>query len=214
VIPRTAAGGRAARGGPGPRPRKRERGQSLVEFSILLPLFLLLLLGPIEAGFMYMHYMGLEYSTRAGARIGALLAAGNQNTLTWPTVCATVDAQIVASVERTLRDRGSLIVLGRVSTIRIFKAQANGSMDPTKVNTWAYTGLDSGPTVDGRRLSFTGPLSPAWNACTRVNGITPDALGVAISYSYKLSSPLDRMFGIFGSGAVPMTDQTVMVLNP
>lgn len=196
------------------RRRHGSRGQSVVEFTVILPMFFFLLIAPIELGFMYLHYIGLEYATRAGARVGAGLATGNQNALTWPTVCTTVDNQIIANVQRTLEDRGSLVPLSEIISIRIYKAQANGSPTTGKINTWTYTGPETGPTVDGRQLAFTGPVSPAWNACTRSNGTTPDSLGVAIEYNYHLSSPLDRLYGVFGSDVVTMSDRTVMVLNP
>jgi hypothetical protein len=194
--------------------RRRQRGQSLTEFAVILPIFFFLLIAPIELGFMYMHHVGLEYATRAGARVGALLASGKSNSLTWPSVCPTIDAQIIASVERTLVDVGSLVDLDHVNSIQIYKSTASGTPTAGKINTWTYTGPDSGPLVEGQQLSFTGPVTPAWNACTRVNGITPDAIGVAISYSYQLASPLDRMYGVFGSDTVAMNDRTVMVLNP
>ncbi len=204
---------REPRGRRGHRGR-RQRGQSLVELSVALPMFFMFMIIPIELGFMYLHYVGLEYATRAGARVGAGLASGAQNALTWPTACATVDAQIIASVERTLVDRGSLVLMDQITSIKIYKAIANGTPDLTKTNTWTYTGPNTGPTVDGRRLSFTGPQTVAWNACNRVNGATPDALGVAIAYTYRLASPLDRMYGVFGSDTILMSDRTVMVLNP
>lgn len=196
------------------RRRHGSRGQSVVEFTVILPMFFFLLIAPIELGFMYLHYIGLEYATRAGARVGAGLATGNQNALTWPTVCQTVDNQIIASVQRTLEDRGSLVNMAAISSIQIYKAQTNGNPTANKINTWTYTGLETGPTVDGHRLAFTGPVTPAWNACTRSNANPPESLGVSITYAYHLSSPLDRLYGVFGSDTVTMSDRTVMVLNP
>ena len=62
---------RAARGrGPA------ERGQGLVEFAMLVPFFLLLLLGMLEFGFAFDQNLTLEYATREGARVGSALANG------------------------------------------------------------------------------------------------------------------------------------------
>ena len=51
------------------RPRsRREGGQSLVEFTLIVPLFLMILFGMIEFGFVFTHDLTVEYATREGAR--------------------------------------------------------------------------------------------------------------------------------------------------
>ena len=60
--------------------RDRSRGQSLVEFSVLVPAFMLLLFGMLEFGFVFTHNLTLEYATREGARTGAALADGGTAT--------------------------------------------------------------------------------------------------------------------------------------
>jgi Flp pilus assembly protein TadG len=62
---RTAAGGRG------------EDGVSLVEFTLLLPVFLLMLLGMLEFGLAFNHVMAVEYGTREGARTGSALGNGD-----------------------------------------------------------------------------------------------------------------------------------------
>jgi Flp pilus assembly protein TadG len=49
---------------------KNEKGQSLVEFAILLPLLLLLLMGILEFGLMLNAYLSINNSAREGARLG------------------------------------------------------------------------------------------------------------------------------------------------
>lgn len=49
---------------------KNGRGQSLVEFAILLPLLLLLLMGILEFGIMLNSYLTIHNSAREGARLG------------------------------------------------------------------------------------------------------------------------------------------------
>jgi Flp pilus assembly protein TadG len=50
-----------------------ERGQTMTEFAIVLPIFLLLLLGIAQGGVAFNHYVQLTDATRAGARFGAPL---------------------------------------------------------------------------------------------------------------------------------------------
>lgn len=54
------------------RRRERERGQALVEFALVLPLFLLLLLGIVQFGTVFRDYIALTDATRVGARQAAV----------------------------------------------------------------------------------------------------------------------------------------------
>ena len=49
---------------------RNEKGQSLIEFAILLPLLLLLLMGILEFGLMLNAYLSINNSAREGARLG------------------------------------------------------------------------------------------------------------------------------------------------
>ncbi len=55
---------------------RNEKGQSLVEFAILLPLLLLLLMGILEFGIMLNSYLTIHNSAREGARLG-IVAGSN-----------------------------------------------------------------------------------------------------------------------------------------
>ena len=61
------------------RRRNGARGQGLVEFAVLVPVFFLLLLGMLEFGLAYTHDQTLAYATREGARTGASLGVGNSS---------------------------------------------------------------------------------------------------------------------------------------
>jgi Flp pilus assembly protein TadG len=50
-----------------------ERGQTMTEFAIVLPIFLLLLLGIAQLGIAFNNYLALTDGVRAGARYGAVL---------------------------------------------------------------------------------------------------------------------------------------------
>ena len=57
-------------------PRKRstsEDGAALVEFALLLPVFMALVLGMLSGGLIYNQKMDLTHSTREGARYGAAI---------------------------------------------------------------------------------------------------------------------------------------------
>lgn len=51
---------------------KEEKGQSLVEFALLLPVLMLIILGIIEFGFMFNAKITLNSAAREGARVYAV----------------------------------------------------------------------------------------------------------------------------------------------
>lgn len=181
---------------------------------MIVPVFMLILLGLLEMGFAFDHLLTLSYASREGARTGAAMADGGK--LVMPDTCGDVDKYVISAVERVLTSEGSAIrdQLGRVSEIRVFKATSTGAQDGSYVNVWRP---GSGPTVDGRQLHF-GLFSSAWNSCGRSNTTTsPDSIGVSVSYSYAAVTPLAGILRFFGGGgwtSLPMSDRTVMALNP
>lgn len=199
---------------------RRRDGQSLVEFALVLPLFLVMLLAMLDFGFAFYTNLTLEYASREGARVGAALAAGGS---TLP--CGEVDYHVIAAVQRVLESAGISVRLdpsdpsqGGVNWIRIYKADANGNGYTSNYNQWTYA-AHGGPTVDGSVLDFRAPSAPGWSACTRSNGATPDSLGVAINYTYAWKTPIGSVFRLLGSGSsffgnLTMLDRTVMDLNP
>ncbi len=188
-----------------------EHGQSLVEFSMVVTVMMLLLLGMLEFGFLFDQHLTLEYASREGARVGAAMAAGST---TLP--CATVDDNVAAAVQRVITSPGSRVDASRISEIRIFLSTSTGSQSGSSYNTWVYQ-AGGGPTVDGKVLDFKNTVTN-WSACGRDNStVDPDSIGVRVTYSYLPVTPLAAVMGFFGgpgSTTIPITDQTVMALNP
>ncbi len=55
-----------------PSPIRHEKGQALVEFALVLPLFVLLLLAVVQFGITFNHYLAVTDAARAGARRAAV----------------------------------------------------------------------------------------------------------------------------------------------
>ena len=188
-------------------PKTRSRGQSLVEYAMTVPVFLLILLGMLEFGFAFSHHLTMEYSTREGARTGASLANGSAM-----VDCATIDDQVIFAVQRVLTGGGSQVALGNIGEIRIYKADSSGrELGPRNVWKPATTG-------DLTQLQFTN-VSTGWDACTRKNTTVSDSdrvdsIGVSITYDYDFVTPLGSLMGVVGKAQLHMTDRTVMSLNP
>jgi len=191
-------------------PRGRGRGQSLVEYAIIVPVFFLILLGMLELGLAFSHHLTMEYATREGARAGAALAKGTDN---YP--CAVVDQQIVAAVQRVLTASGSQVNLNEIQSIRIYKSGSNGQ-ELGPVNVWIRGSTPASGNVPAVGFQKSNPQS--WNACSRKNdrsgGTGPDSIGVSFRYTYQYVTPLGALMGATGNPTIPMSDRTVMALNP
>lgn len=210
--------------------RDGKRGQGLVEFTLLVPLFLLILLGVLEFGLAFTHNLTLESATREGARTGAALANGTGSDSSCVAANGTsraltandVDPLIIAAVQRVLESPGSLVNLSNISQIVIYKAAANG-IDTGTDNIWTYS-HGGGPAVPCEasppNLDFKLSGSAGWAASSRNNGDTPDQVGVSITYNYQLTTPLGAAMALAtrqaGSAwsSIAMTDSSVMALEP
>lgn len=56
-----------------------EKGQGLIEFALILPLFLLLVWGIIYFGFMFSDYLTMSQLARSSAREAAVSSVGKEN---------------------------------------------------------------------------------------------------------------------------------------
>lgn len=202
------------------RPRGWQRGQALVEFTLAVPVMLLLLVSLLEFGLAFNHRLTLAYATREGARTASALANGG-GTLGCGAGgspnAASVDPAVIAAVQRILESPGSPIVLASISDLRIYRAQANntGNQNGGQANVWAYA-PGAGPLVDGRRLDFT-QRSVGWQTCARTYRDPADSVGVQLTYRYDLATPIGALLRLIGgqfAASFTITDETVMQVNP
>lgn len=189
----------------------------MLEMAVILPIFLLIVLGTLEFGFVLDHKLTLEYASREGVRTGSQLANGGG-----PLGCGsgqspnspTVDDQIVAAVARVLGSEGSPIELAKVKQIRIYlvnTANTSGNEVSGSINRWIYA-EGQGPVVGGVALDFKKDVTvQGWPACSRKNGAGADSIGVSVEYSYAFQTALGALLSIV---QIDMHDQTVMQLNP
>lgn len=192
-----------------------ERGQGLVEFAMVVPMVLLLLVSVVELGIAFGNLHTLGYASREGARVGSALADGGAADCSLPDP-AGVDRAIIGAVQRILKSPGSGIDMTQVGDVRVFKADAHGQPIEPYVNTWRYS---PGATeiAPGTYVDFY-PVSTHWNACVRQNSgpDSTDSVGVTVTYTYVFGTPLPRMLEAVAGGAlsIALTETTVMALNP
>jgi hypothetical protein len=192
---------------------RSDRGQATLEIALLISFLLMpLVFGLVEMGFLFSSHLTISAATREGARMGSNLANGGGalgcGSGQSPNA-ATVDPQIVASVERSLTGAGTEINLAKVTQIRLFKSTATGQEQAGLVNVWTYT-PGTGPVVDGVNLQFS-PQSVGWQACSRNNLPPADPIGITVKYNYQAKTPLRFFLPAFA--VFNVSDSTVMVLN-
>ena len=100
-----------------PRPQRRDRrarqaGQSLVEFSLVIPLFLILLMAVIEFAFLMNGQLSINYATRDAALVAA--EAGN---------AVGADCVILQKVEQDVTAPANP---ANISQVQVFWTNANG----------------------------------------------------------------------------------------
>jgi hypothetical protein len=200
-------------------PQTPERGQAVVEFAMVIPIMLVILAGVLEFGLVANDSLTIGYGSREGARAGSALGTGGATDCKDGDDPAGVDPAIVAGVQRIIESSGSAVKLSDIREIRIFRATPSGAIIADDLNTWRYTGPDSGPDVDPgdgvSKLDFS-PIVTKWPACDRVNSTaSPDILGVEVVYDRELVAPIAALLNSFGVQPVfTLSETTVMTLNP
>jgi hypothetical protein len=208
------------------RRRPRERGQAVVEFALILPIILFLVLGMTEMGFAISHDTSLVTATREGARVGAALRNGfNQCTSGDSVTSQGVDLQIIAATEGVIASPGSPVSLAQVQKIELIELDENGT--PTgNSNVWLSSvtgGVPTGPAIPGtvpaQKLYFAPQAGGTWPAYKRCGSAPAHSIQVKVTYVYKFITPLGSLINalhgtLFGNSQITMTDQTSMALEP
>jgi hypothetical protein len=200
--------------------RKAQGGQGLVEFTLILPIVMMLMVSMLEFGRAFNDQLEIGYASREGARAGAALGNGGVTSCSGGDDPAGVDASVIAAAQRILKAPGSDVVLSDIVSIKIFRATTSGAVDGGNVNIWTYSpgaGPDVDPGPGATKVDFV-QRSAWWPACKRVNsGGSADSLGVTVTYDYRLTTPLGAILGIIGGAEgrkLRITETTIMSLNP
>lgn len=192
------------------RPRRqRGSGQSLVEFALIFPIFVTLVMGVIEFGFVFNAMLSVNYA----ARDAALAAAEAGDTL-------GADCVILKAVDDAI---GPPTNDDRITTVDIFQASPNGAMlgAPT---TYTRGGSTSCTFVDG--TTATLPYTQTANGYAETarcnilagcggsgSGGSVDNVAVRITYTHTWVTPIRNFIG-GGSGGITFDRSSVMRMEP
>src|SRR3954451_12181759 len=213
----TPAGRREPASVDGSRRRAKERGQTLAEFAIVVPVFLLFVVGLFEFALAFNAALTTNYASRAGGLAAA--EAGNQS----PADCLILDA-----IERSYSSPADK---GQISRIDVQRTNPSGA---TVYATSSYqrSGSTTCTRVDGSQL--TVPYSAASNgypAAQRCNILSPtgcpllspvrttvDTIAVQITYVYPWHTPLGSLMrftgGTLAGTGFTFTERNVFRMEP
>jgi len=174
--------------------RRHERGQSLVEFALVIPVLFLVVFGIIEFCFLYESIDTVNFAAREGARIGAVLGPSDP----------AADTKIIQAIQ-TATSSGSGLLFSQIQMIEIFKSDQNGTV-PSPL-----AGCTSAPNedvYDGQgNLCGTANWPPGVRSAT-FNAA--DYLGVRITFVYNWVTSFVSAAG----GQFPLTSVSVQLIEP
>jgi Flp pilus assembly protein TadG len=167
----------------------RDSGQTLVEFTLVIPLFLSILIAIVEFAFVFNAILATNYA----ARDAALIAAEAGNTL-------GADCSVLQTVEA---DMGMPANAAQIQRVEIFRTSAAGDqMGSATVysRTGAFDcGLPDGTTVSlPYTLGTDGyPVAARCNVLIGCSGQPLHHVGVRVTYRHTWRTPFGTSFGPF-----------------
>jgi len=178
------------------RRHHKDRGASLVEVGIVLPVLILLAIGLSEIGFLVIDYITVSNAARAGARTGS--AAAND---------PMADDFVLNVVEEAVCN----LRFSDIETVTIFKAPADGSV-PTLPNLTVNV-YRNGGTLQCGNAGANGFVADTnccnWKPIDR-DRIPPDFDTIGVQIVFRHSS----VTGLFPFPTVDWTETAVMQIEP
>lgn len=167
------------------RPDCRARGQALVEFALVLPVFFLIVLALIDTGKGVYSYNTLAQSAREGARLAAVEASwigatgGNCTAPVCPADTGVLRVHTLAAVNRMA------VAIGPIATGSMFThCHAAGTDTPAS--------------------------TASWNDCSTSN-TAGNVLTVRVTYTYQ--PIIGAFFRWVTAGTIQITTDATMAIN-
>lgn len=178
--------------------RRAQRGQGLVEFALVLPIFLLAVFGLLDVGRLVYTNSALSQAAREGARLATTEVAWVGSTATgcnsgpYAQVCPPTLTDLVANV--TTAVNGMTVGLGPVTVVHI------------SCNTGV--GGDDAPQGD-----WTDAPGGGGNGCDdgagNTLGLAGELVSVRVEYTYQPITPIISSM----LGSLPLSGSATMVIH-
>lgn len=200
-------------------------GQGLVEFALVVPVFLVLLMGVLEFGFLLNALLAINFATRDAALIAA--EAGND---------LGADCVILEKVQQDVTAPANV---ANISQVQIYWTNAYGQPLDTSGNVTTFgsrnqavdTYVPGSSTTctfaDNTTLTVPYKLQgtanyPDSDRCNNIGGTTQgcqaghpglDTIAVQVTYSATWVTPLHNLIGLLGDGWT-VTQSNEMRMEP
>ena len=190
------------------RQRRRSRGQAIVEFAMIAPIFFALLFGLLEFALIGMSVATYNFAAKDGARVGSLLGRTR----------ADVDFQIVQDISA----RSAGFVAAKMLKVEVFRSDQTGTLPTTGTPECVYTppfnfavdasGTPTDPGWACGAQNCSGTITGGtWPACSRNDTLlNADYLGVKITYQYTYLTS----FASGGLSALTLSATSVQRIEP
>jgi Flp pilus assembly protein TadG len=171
--------------------RRRHRGQGLVEFALVIPIFITLIVAIAEFGYMLTIKNAITMASQDATQLAAQL--GNST---------DADVYVLRQIETDLQ---APVDKSKITGVSIFWTDLNGVNHGanTYVRTGAMSNTDGSVTVPYTRTSNGYPVANRCNVISAqgcASGHTGvDWIGVTITYQYAWITPLPSLIGLGGS---------------
>lgn len=190
------------------------RGQTVVEFALVFPLFVMLLLGLVEFSFLFNALLAVNY----GARDAALAAAEAGD-------AAGADCVILDWVERAITAPADT---ARIQAVEIYQAKPDGTIWPgTSKTVYTHGAPQSCTFPDGSvgSVPYGAPSPNGYPPSARCNYLggcngpgvsnhpTVDNVVVRIIYTHQYVTPIKNFIG-GGPGGITFDRSSVMRMEP
>ncbi len=115
-----------------------DRGQAVLEFAMVLPLFMLIMIGTAEVGILLHDYLVLHAGTREGARVAATGSpVADIQTRVYNTTPSLNSANLTIGVTNAQGNRGTMVVVNATYTVDLITPMIETLMgqDPFPLST-------------------------------------------------------------------------------
>jgi Flp pilus assembly protein TadG len=184
---------------------RSEKGQAIVEFAMLLPVLLLLLVGLIEFSFVWNSRNTVLFASRDGSM---LAAEGGSLDGTDCVVLQRIEGDVVSPAKAV-----------RVQDITIYWSDRNGDQIGSNQNIYTRSGSTSCTYPDGTTITVPYTLTTAGyvesSRCSVLAGCggshtTVDTIGVRVTYQHFWLTSFARLTG----SGVTFTEASITRAEP
>jgi hypothetical protein len=185
-----------------------------VEFALVIPLFLLIVVSIFEFSFLFTAYVSIGFATHDGSQLAAELGA-----------TAGADAAVLQRVSNDVMVPANPALIKTVDIYWVDTSTSNAAPVAGAENLWTYDGGSHAYTLPDGSTAYLPFIQssngyPESARCNLNSGIgclpshpTVDTIAVKITYQYQWITPFPRMLGT-GAGGPLLTSVNVMRLEP